>query len=369
LAVALVLAGLLVVSCSKPEAESKKQVHDEGVPVTVAKAETVTADRAIPIVGTLYPKDEATVGAEVEGRVEKTTVDFGDRVTEGQELAQIDTAAYEALANQAAANADRARATAANAEQNLKRTEELRKNSIASLSDMDKAVADAEQARADVKAFEAALAVARLNMTRSRVKAPFDGAIAERTVGAGDFVKVGSPLFHMVNDRLIKYIVSIPERYASDVRKEQLVQFTVDAYPGEVFEGSVLLISPSINTKSRALTFGALVKNPDLKLKANSFARGEVILGHNVPLLVVPLESVVNFSGVTKVFVVADGVAHARQVDVGKIKDGRQEVLAGLKAGEVVVTTGQSRLYEGAKVAVKKADRAPDADATHPAGE
>ena len=107
------LVALAGASCSKPRTESNGHNQAEAIVVTVARAETVRWDRAIPIVGTLYPKDEATIAAEVEGRVEKTQVDFGDRVKEGQELAQIDTKTYEALANQAAANLARANATAA----------------------------------------------------------------------------------------------------------------------------------------------------------------------------------------------------------------------------------------------------------------
>jgi len=107
-------------------------------------------DRSLDIWGTLYAKDEATIGAEVEGKVEKTLVDFGDRVTAGQELASIDTATYEALARQAGANLAKAQASANNAELNLRRAEERRKNNIAPQSDLDAAVAAAEQARAEV---------------------------------------------------------------------------------------------------------------------------------------------------------------------------------------------------------------------------
>src|SRR5256885_14770255 len=93
--------------------------------------------------------------------------------------------------HQAEANLAKAKATADNAELNLKRAEELRKSNIASQSDLDAATAAAEQARAEVKATEAANAVAHLNLQRSHVRAPFDAAIAERIGNAGDYVKAG----------------------------------------------------------------------------------------------------------------------------------------------------------------------------------
>src|SRR6185503_14706431 len=267
----------------------------------------IEVDRTLRVVGTLFAKDEATIGAEVEGKVEKTLVDFGDRVKAGQELALIDTASYEALANQASANLAKARASWNNADQETKRVEAL--GGVASQSDRDKAASAEQETRAEVKAVEAAEAIAKLNLERSHVKAPFDAAVAERIASAGDFKKIGEPLFRVVNVGVLKYIVQAPERYAGQVQKQQLVTFTVDAYPGEKFEGKVFLISPQVNTTTRAFAFGALVQNPDRKLRASTFARGELILERNVATPVVPLDAVVSFVGISKVYVVENGVS------------------------------------------------------------
>ncbi len=347
----------MAISCSKKTEASGPRVADAGVPVDVQPVTTTNVNRTLPIVGTLFAKDEATIGAEVEGKIEKTLVDFGDRLKAGQELALIDTTSYEALANQAAANLAKARATANNAEKDLKRVEAL--GQISSQSDRDKAASGAEEARAEVKAIEAAHAIAKLNLERSHVKAPFEAAVAERIGSAGDFKRIGEPLFRIVNDGVLKYIVQAPERYAGHVRKEQLVSFTVDAYPGEKFEGKVFLISPQVNTTTRAFAFGALVPNAERKLRANTFARGELILERNVPTAVVPLDAVVNFVGISKVFVVQDGVARSRTVEVGRVLNDKQEILSGVKPGESIVVSGQSKLYDGAKVRVKDSNGKP----------
>jgi RND family efflux transporter MFP subunit len=347
-------ACVVLVSCSKPAASGVKSEADDGVPITVAHVDVVPMDQALDVWGTLYAKDEATLGAEVEGRVERTMVDFGDRVKADQELALIDTTTYEALAHQAEANVAKARASANNAEQNLKRSEELRKSNIASQSDLDATRAAAEQARAGVRADEAANAIAQLNLQRSHVKAPFDAAVAERIASAGDYLKVGAPLFRVVNDNVLKFIVQAPESYAGKVVKEQQVVFWVDAYgTNEVFEGKVYLISPAVNTATRAFPFGALVPNADHRLKASSYARGRLILARNVPTTVVPLDAVGSFAGVTKVFVVDNGVARMREVTTGRVQDGRQPVLSGLKPGDLVATSGLSKLHDGVRVRVR----------------
>jgi membrane fusion protein, multidrug efflux system len=346
------LTAELLISCSPPEAKAKRQ-SDDAIPITATAVRVAKVDRTIPIVGTLFPKDEATLGAEVEGKVEQTMVEFGDRLTNGQVIAQIDTMTYEAMARQAAANVARVKATSANAEQSLKRVRELNKSAIASSSDLDQAIAVSAQALAEVKAAEAAEAIARLNLERSIVRAPFDAAVAERIASSGDFMKVGSPLFRIVNDGVLKYIVQAPERYAGQVRKEQVVRFTVDAYPNEAFEGRVYLISPSVNTTTRGFNFGALVQNRERKLKANSFARGELLLEKDAPMPLVPLDCVVSFAGVTKVFVIEKDVARIRVIETGRIREGLQEISSGLKEGEVVAVTGQTKLFDGARVRVK----------------
>ena len=353
-ALLVALSAVAFVSCSKQAAERPRRQADDAIPVAVAKAEVVPLDRTIAVVGTLFPKDEAALAAEVEGRVEETLVEFGDRIKADQLLARIDTTTYDALARQATANLERARANAANVEQSLKRVQELRKDNIASLSDLDTALAEAQQARATVKAAEAAELVARLNLGRSHVKAPFDAAVAERIASAGDFMRVGSLLFRVVNDGVLKFIFQVPERYAGQVCADQPVVFSVDAWPGQTFTGKVYLISPQVNKTSLAFNVGALVPNPERKLKASTFARGELVLERAAPTTVVPLDAVGVFAGVSKVFVVESDTARSRDVQVGRVREGKQEVLAGLKAGETVVVSGQTKLFDGAKVRVRK---------------
>jgi membrane fusion protein, multidrug efflux system len=354
---AVTVAFGLCPGCSKSESKSVKSSADDAVPVSVAAVETVPLDRTISIIGTLFAKDEATIAAQVEGQVEQTLVDFGDRVSEGQELALIDTTAYDSLARQSAANLAKARASAENAEQNLKRVQDLQKDKIASASQFDEAEALAKQGRAEVNAAEASDAIAQMNLARSRVRSPFNGAVAERIASAGDYMKVGSPLFRLVNDSVLKFIFQVPERNASFVTKKLQVRFSVDNYPGETFTGSVYLISPAVSTASRAFSVGALVTNTDFRLKANTFARGTLTLEHAVPTAMVPLDAVVSFAGVTKVFVVEGDDARARSVVVGRIQDGRQEILEGLRAGERVVISGQGRLSDGKKVVVQSNQR------------
>ncbi len=319
----------------------------------MAKVELVPIDRTLSVVGTLTPRTEAAIAAQVEGQIQQALVDFGDPAAASKELALIDTDSYQALARQSDAAVAKAKANALNAENNLKRVLELQQSKISSASDLDSAIAQAEQARAEVKQAEAADAIARLNLQRSRVIAPFAGTISERLVNPGDYVKIGTPLFRLVDDSELKYIVQAPERYAAHVKPGQSLQLSVDAWPDQSFEGTVYLVSPSVSTANRSFNVAARVLNPERKLKANTFARGELTLERSVPTPVIPLEAVINFAGVTKVFVIENDSARGREIKTGRIREGRQEVLDGLKPGEMVALTGVTKLYENAKVRIQ----------------
>lgn len=346
----LLILVLAMSGCRRPAGPERALQKPDGVPVRVVAVTNVLWEKTVSIVGTLYAKDTATIGAQVDGMVERTLVDFGDRVTNGQDIAFIDTTSYEAQLLQQTGNLAKAEANLANARQNHQRIERLKAQGIASDSDYELAKAQFDQWEGEVKAARGLEAVARLNLQHSRVQAPFDGAIAQRVVGRGDYVRVGGPLYEIVNDAVLKFIFPVPERFGSKVTKRLPVRFQVDNYPGETFTGSVYLISPSVNTASRAFSVGALVTNTNFRLKANTFARGTLVLEPGVPTSAVPVDSVVSYAGVSRVFVVEGTVARSRAVTVGRVVNGLQEVLDGLKPGELVVVNGQGKLTDGATV-------------------
>src|SRR6266496_2233689 len=259
------LGGLCVVvliSCAKSDnAKAQRRAETQARAVRVARVESRPMERAVQVVGTLSAHDEATVAAQVAGQLEKSHVDVGDRVTAGQEMVLIDVTAYEALVRQSAANLARATASATNAAQNLKRIQDLQKDKIASTSDLDQAVAEAGKTQADVKAAEAADAIARLNLQRSRVRAPFDGAIAQRIATVGDYVAVGAPIVRLVKTDPLRLRLEVPERESPAMRVGHRVRVTVEG-DTNVYTGSLARIAPAIRETDRMLQVEADVPNP-----------------------------------------------------------------------------------------------------------
>jgi membrane fusion protein (multidrug efflux system) len=303
--------------------------------VSLARVESRPMERTLQVVGTLAARDEAAVAAQVAGQIELLSADLGDRVTAGQELALIDTASYEALVRQSEANLARTKASAANAAQNLKRIQDLQKEKISSTSDLDQAVAEADRTRAEVKAAEAAEAIARLNLARSRVRAPFDGAIAQRLVAAGNYVSVGVPIVRLVKTDPLRLRLEVPERASSAVRPEQEVRLTVEG-DANTYTGKLARIAPAIRQSDRMLPVEADVPNPGT-LRAGLFARAQIILSTNEESLSIPTNALITFAGLEKVVVLRDGKAAEKTVTTGRRGADWIEINSGLNAGETVV--------------------------------
>lgn len=344
------LVATILVSCGKESPHERANPDTvPAKPVRVARAEMRPMERALHVVGTLQAHDEATVAAQVAGQIEKTIVDLGDRVTTGQELARIDTASYEALARQAAANLTKAQASAANAAQSLKRVQELQKDKIASSSEFDQAVADSEQSRAEVKAAEATEAIAQLNLSRSRVKAPFDGAVAERVADSGDYVSVGTPIIRLVKTDPLRLRLDVPERESPAVRVGQTVQLTVEG-DTNVYSGAITRVAPAIRQSDRMLPVEADVPNRGA-LRAGLFARARIIVDEHDSGLSVPASAMAVFAGIEKVVAVQDGKALEKPVSTGRRGPDWVEVLSGIKDGETVVL-GPGGLRTGQAVTI-----------------
>ncbi len=126
----------------------------------------------------------------------------------------------------------------------------------------------------------------------------------------------------------------------------------VDPVPGREFPGKVTRVSPAVDVASRTVTVEAEVPNPEGVLRPGLFARAAVLLRQDQAVAFVPEGAVAYFAGITKVYVVADGVARERAVSLGARKGGLIEVVRGVKAGEQVATSGLAQLHDGAPVTI-----------------
>ncbi len=384
-----------VLGCNRNTAASKpgqaaKAEAPLAVTVTPARAQKVA--RTVEFVGTLYANEEVTVSTEVDGRIASLAADLGDRVARGQTLVKIDDAEFRSTIKQTESNLRenlaklgldkppppdfdvtqtslvlRAKADYDDADVAMKRVKTLFERQLIAAQDYDTAQTRAKMSRANyqstieearatlaaVNAKEALLETARKKLSDTAIVAPLSGSISKRSVSAGEYVKVGAPLFTIVQDNPLKLRGMIPERYAPEVHTDQAVEVRVDSFANATFKGKLTRLSPSSEVASRSFLIEGLVENSDRRLKPGFFAHAVVTTRLDPSALTVPQQAVVSFAGVTKVFVAENSVARERVVETGgRVGTNEVEIASGLKQGELVIISGLTRLTNGAAVKV-----------------
>jgi len=250
--------------------------------------QTVTAT------GQLNPVTNVTVGSQISGIISHLYADWNSHVTNGQIVALIDPATYQANVQQVQSDLANAKATLELAQVNARRAKELFDSKLIPQSDYDTAVASLHQAEATVLNKQAALANAQVNLDRCTIVSPVDGIVISRSVDVGQTVaaSMSAPtLFQIANDLTKMQIdANVAEADIGNVEESQNVDFTVDAFPNRTFHGQIVQVRNSPTTVQNVVTYDAVigVNNADLKLKPGMTANVSIIVAERENALKIP---------------------------------------------------------------------------------
>lgn len=333
-------------------------------PVLVERVEAQTLSERIEASGQLVAVDEASVAAEVAGRVTQLRVEEGAAVSAGDIVLEIDRERRRLeLASQQAVAAE-AREAITRAERELSRIRSLKERSAASQSRLDEAETELRQMQARLAAAEAQRGLAERAQRDASVAAPFAGLLARRYVSVGDFVAAGEPLFDLVALDPVEVEFHLTERDSGRVSLGDRVEVRVAPFPQEVFPATVHVVSPRIDEATRTLRVKARLDNREGRLRPGLFARADLGVAERQDVPMLPEEAVLQRSDGAVVFVLReDGRVERRGIRTGIYLDGRVEAVAGVRAGERVVVRGQARLVDGLAVDVRGADGSKPAPA------
>jgi multidrug efflux pump subunit AcrA (membrane-fusion protein) len=414
----LLLANVLGCESGKktPEATPQEKAASaaaQPVSVTVVSVSTRKVERTIPVVGTLYGFEQVTISPKIEGRVAQLRFDLGDRVPSESVLAELEDVDYRLAVEQAERALEQelarlglsempgpdfdpetnpaivsARLLQENAKQQYERQQKLFDERASSAETFQRAetelkVADATltQARLQIRATLAtvrqrhsAVEAAKQKLADTRVAAPrieplkmtaesqpiatsdLSYVVAERMVSVGEMVRAfpTTPIYRLVLDDLLKFKATVPERYVSQLKTGQDARLTVEAWPGETFPGKVSRINPTVNVQNRTFEIEVTIPNREHRLKHGGFAKAEVVIATTAEARILPLEALVRFAGVNKVFRVRDGKAEEVLVKLGSRGPDWFEIIGDLNEGDQVVTSGQTRLANSTPVTIRK---------------
>ncbi len=324
------------------------------VAVDAVAVEVGRVVRSVEAVGTLSANEQVVVRPEIDGLITEIAFREGQPVTQGQLLFRLDDRLL-------AAEVKTAEANLALYEQNHRRARELAARGAGTERSRDEAVADLARGNA-------ALQLAQARLSKTVIHAPFDGVAGLREVSVGDYVQEGEELVRLEQIHPMKVDFRVPELFLAELVPGQPLRVTIDALPGQVFEGKVIALDPQVDINGRALVLRALIDNQSGRLRPGLFARVEIILEQNDDALLLPEAALVPSGRNLFVYRVMDGKAQRTPVEAGLYRGGKVEILNGVEAGDIVVTAGQIKLREGSEVTLPEALQpseaaAPKADA------
>ena len=321
-------------------------------PVHAATIEAVAITPISAATAEILANRQSRMRSETAGRVVDVLVEAGDRVKEGQVLLRLDVGRPASAAQAANAAVAQSEARLNQAQREQARTKKLVQTGGLPEQRLDDAEDSVRLASAARDAARAQARLARRGLTEAVVRAPFGGTVVERTVELGEYLAPGSPLLVLADTSLLKARVLLDPREAIDVTVGRKALISVYARPGEVFSGKVVRVGEVIDPRSRRLPVEIELDDDGGRLRPGLVARFSVETGEPKMVIQVPLEGVFERFGSQHVYVIEDGLAHRRAIELGPVHAGFAEVTEGIEPGETVVIKGVTRVVDGSKVQV-----------------
>jgi multidrug efflux system membrane fusion protein len=358
---------LLLISIGCSESKTAANTPPPAVPVVVATVEQKDVPLQLKAIGTVEAYATVSVKSQVTGQLTAVHFREGDDVRKGQLLFSIDRRPFEAELRQAQANLARHAAEAETARTQARRYDALLEQGVVAREQYEQVQSNAAALEATVRADRAAVDNAKIQLRYTSIYSPIDGRTGNLLVHRGNIVQENDdpPLVVINQIRPVNVSFSVPEQYLPNIRQhmrkgkmpvEAVVPDVGDRQPDQ---GLLTFIDNAVDRATGTIRLKGTFPNRDRRLWPGQFADVILTLATDRGAIVVPSQAVQTGQQGSFVFVVKDdGTADTRPVTVARTQDGQAVIEHGVKAGEVVVTDGQLRLFPGARVEVKQSSSA-----------
>ncbi len=287
--------------------------------------------------GTLEANEQVEIRSEIMGVVESINFEEGTEVSKGQVLLKVNDIEMRAQLSKVGTAQQLA-------SENERRAKLLLEKQAISQEEYDIASADFKSSKA-----ESQLIAAQLG--KATIRAPFSGTIGLRNISKGTYVTPTTPIATLVNTKQLKITFSIPEKYASRMKLNSELTFTVSGSKEE-YKAKIYAIEPMVDLATRTLKMRAIAENPEGKLYPGTFASVMLPLEVVDDALLVPTESLIPIQNGKMIFISKGGKAKQIEVETGSRTDSLIRVISGIKAGDTILTSGVMSLKDGTPVKV-----------------
>lgn len=329
----LIVATAAFVACnSNQKAATEEVAAESAVAVKTAVAEKMTIDLKETYTSEILPYKENDITPAAQGlHIDQIKFDVGDRVKEGQVVATLNRTSLKQLEINLA--------TVEDSYNRMKPVHEAGGISDQQFTELENTLSLQKE-------------IVEQMRKNSEIKSPISGVVTARNYENGDLFS-GMPILHVMQINKLKVMANVSEQYYPNVKVGQPVEIHVDIYPGEVFEGKVSRINPSLDAATRTFGVEVTIPNTNERLRPGMYARATFNMGQREAIMIDDI-AVQKQSGSSEryVYVIKDGVANYRLVDDGRKIDGKVEIRKGIEAGEQIATTSFVRLMNGKAVEV-----------------
>jgi membrane fusion protein (multidrug efflux system) len=303
-------------------------------------------------VGTLKTPEHVTISPKKAGIIDEILVKEGDRVKKGQVLVQLNDVDAKLQLERAEAKAQEAEASVENNRNTIGRYQKLFETKVIPQQTFEDLILKLKVDDAKLTSAKAELNLARQNLLDHRIVSPIDGIVNLKIASLGEHVNVApkDEILTIVQMDPLELEFYVPENWSGKIQSGSKVQFTVKAFPGEKFSGSLQFISPTVDPATRNVKMKAVAQNPKDRLKPGFFAEVTLQTGSCPDALVLPESTLLCQEGKFFAYTVQNGIAHRKEVETGQRFEGKVEILKGIQKGERVVTAGHEQLSDGTRV-------------------
>ncbi|MBN2866579.1 MAG: efflux RND transporter periplasmic adaptor subunit [Thiotrichales bacterium] len=334
-------------------------VFAKTISITMQPVVDGLVEERIETVGQVESLQSPVVAAEITAKVLQVLVKIGDEVTPETVLAKLDGATYELQVAEAQAEVRRLDAMVALQNRQVKRYKALLNKKGIDKATYDKAVSEKESVVSQQDYALSKLSLAKLRLKQTEILSPIAGVVDERMISVGSYVVPGKPLFKVVGVQALRARLPFSERLSSQIKKGQTVYLTSAASSGAPIKAEIDYLRPQIESASRAIEVFATFENQQAWLPGAS-VKAALILNEQPNSLLVPLQSVVDRPAGQVVYVVhvdektSETSIEERPITLGLASDKGVQILAGLKAGEMIAVDGARFLSAGAEVEIQR---------------
>ncbi|MGI6091660.1 MAG: efflux RND transporter periplasmic adaptor subunit [Veillonellaceae bacterium] len=348
----VLIIGLLVFFRSGAFSNEKAQPGNTAVYIKVSAAQYVNTVPQLMLNGNIEGQTSADISAKISGRIEQVMVVEGQQVKAGDPLVKLESVE---LANSVRTASDAVTKAQVNYDLALtdyNRYQKLYGQGAISQQQLDTALAKLKIAQADLSSASSSYSSAQQQYGYGVITAPVDGVVANVTATVGQVVSPGAALMVVQDINAVYAVVNIEQKDLALVKVGQKAEVTVDSYAGKVFEGTVDRMNPEAGMGNRMFKTKIKIDNADGALKAGMFAKVQLATGDAVQVMTVPQTAVIQKQGLYYVFVIEDGKAVRRQVEIGTVTGETIEIKAGIEPGVQVAVTNVSQLKDGEAVRI-----------------